>query len=161
MAMSIGAAITGLFVWLRSRTQATPGHEFPAELAQLMAAMALTLDRIDQNIAKLSIAVQGWPRNTKYIHSFTQVCLAAGVPYRASAMVVPDGMSLIVKAHFLNAAASVIQVATSAAECLNPNSSYSLVPNEPVAFQLENSQAIFISTNIAGSQAIFVAEERR
>ena len=160
--MGIGAAIVGLLHWLRARTQATPGQELiPAELAKLLAAMAAAIDRIDRNIAALAINVQGWPPNAKYIHSFTQVCALANTPYQAAAMVVPDGMQLVVKASPFNGAASVIQVATSAAECLNAGSSYPLVPNEPIAFQVENSEAIFISTNVAGSQAIFVAEERR
>lgn len=160
--LGIGAAIAGLFHWLRSRAKATPGQELiPAELAKLIAAMAAAIDRIDQNIATLSIAVQGWPPNTKYIRAFTLVCLAANTPYQVPAMVIPDGMHLLVKAHPFNAAASLIQVATSASECLNVNSSWPLALNEPIAFAIENAQDIFISTNIAGSQAIFVAEERR
>lgn len=159
--LGIGAAIAGLYAWIRSRS-ATPGQELiPDELAKLWAAMAASLDRIDVSIGKLAIAVQGWPPNTKYIRSFTMVCVAANTPYQVPAMVIPSGMHLLVKAHPFNAAASLIQVATSASECLNVNSSWPLVLNEPVAFAIENAQDIFISTNIAGSQAIFVAEERR
>ena len=159
--LGIGAAIAGLYAWIRSRS-ATPGQELiPDELAKLWAAMAASLDRIDKNIASLAINVQGWPRNTRYIRSFTMVCAAANTAYPGPAMVIPSGMQLLVKAHPFNAAASLIQVATSAAECLNVNSAYPLVLNEPVAFAIENAQDIFVSTNIAGSQVIFVTEERR
>lgn len=102
-----------------------------------------------------------WPLSTKSIRSFTLVCIAANTPYQGPAMVIPSGMRLLVKAHPLNAVGSVIQVATSAAECLNVNSSWPLILNEPVALAIENAQAIFVSTNVAGSQVIFLAEERR
>jgi len=157
--LGIGATIAGLFAWLRSRAQG-PG-QVPDELAKLIAAMALSLDRIDQNIATLGINVQGWPPNTKYIRSFTMVCAAINTPYQAPEMAVPDGMQLLIKAHPLNAVASVIQVATSASECVNANSSWPLILNEPVAFAVKNARDIFVSTNAAGSMVIFSAEERR
>ncbi|GAI01467.1 unnamed protein product, partial [marine sediment metagenome] len=143
--MGIGAAITGFLVWLRSRiAPASPGQEFPDELAQLLAAIAGAIDRIDKNIALLQVNVQGWPKNTKTIASFTLLCVAANVAYQAPGMVVPDGMHLLVKGHPLNVAASVVQLARSAADCLNANSSYPLVLNEPVAFAIQDASAIFV-----------------
>lgn len=112
-------------------------------------------------MGKNSSKVQGWPRNAKYIHSVTLVCAAINTPYQAPPMVIPDGMHLLIKGHPLNAVGSVVQVATSRAECLNPGSSWPLILNEPVALAIENAQAIFVSTNVAGSQVIFLAEERR
>lgn len=160
--MGIGAAITGFLVWLRSRiAPAIPGQlVIPDELAELLAATAAAIDRIDKNIASLQVSVQGWPPSTKRIRSFTLTCLVANVAYQGPSMLIPDGMHLLLKASPWNGAAAVIQVATSPAECLNVNSSHPLILNEPVSFAIEDAQNIFISTNLAGSQVIFSAEER-
>jgi len=69
-------------------------------------------------------------------------------------------MLLVIKAWPFNAVGSVIFVATTAAECTNPNSSYPLIPNEPIAYAVENASVFFVSSNIAGSIAIFSAEKR-
>lgn len=157
--LGIGAAVAGLFHWLRSRAQG-PG-QVPDELAKLIAAMAAAIDRIDKNIATLGINVQGWPPNVKYLRAFTLVCVAVNQAYQAPPMAIPDGMSLAVKGHPLNVAASLVMVASSAADCININSSWPLAPNEAIAFAIENAEDIYVSTNVAGSRVIFVAEERR
>jgi len=161
--MGIGAAITGFVLWLRSRVQGSPGQELviPAELAQLIASTAAAIERIDKNIASLSVQVQGWPLNTRTIRSYTLLCAVANQAYQAPQMAIPSGMQLLIKASPLNAAAALILVATSGPECLNVNSSWPLILNEPVAFSIENAQSIFVSTNVAGSQVIFSAEERK
>lgn len=119
------------------------------------------IERIDQHLARLAINVQGWPPNTRFVRSNTVVCVAAGTPYQAPAMVVPSGMRLLIKSFSFNPAASLIQIGTSAADCLNFNSSFSLAPGETVAYAIENAGMVYVSSNMAGVIAIFSCEDRR
>lgn len=161
--ISVGAAITAVLAYLKAKKGELV---IPEEIIALIIAIAGSTDKIDigiqqviQELATLAIDVQGWPQNVKYIRTFTIVCAVAGTPYQASEMEIPSGMNLVIKAHPFNAVGSLVQVAATAAECLNANSSYPLVPNEPIAYALQNSNEIYVSSNIAGSIAIFSAEQ--
>lgn len=112
-------------------------------------------------MAKDDSNVRCWPKNTRAIRAFSVLCAAANTPFQVPALEVPSGMQLRIKAHPFNAVGSLILVATSAAECQNPNSSWPLILNESVIYAIENSGSLFVSTNIAGSIAIFSSEERR
>lgn len=171
--MSTAAAIAAGLAWLRSgkAAQAAPGElQIPEELMQLVMAIATDVDHIDkttlQNILdaiagiRLNILVQGWPPNTEGSRAFAVLCVAAATPYRASDLVIPDGMSLAIKSSPLNAVGSLIFVAKTPAECTNPNSAWPLIPNESITYQVKNANAYHVSTNIAGSIAIFTAEQR-
>jgi len=170
--MSTAAAIAAALAWLRSgKAEAAPGvPQIPEELMQLVVAIATDVNHIDkttlQNILgaiariSLNIQVQGWPPNAEGTRSFAILCAAAATPYRAFDMEIPDGMSLGIKASPLNAVGSLIYVAKTPAECINPNSAWPLILNESITYQVKNANAFHVSTNIAGSIAIFTVEQR-
>jgi len=153
---------------LAKKVQAAPGGELviPKEFWDLIIAIAASAGTIDNSIQQvitklstLGINVQGWPPNVRHTRSFTIVCAVAVQAYQASPMTIPSGMSVVIKASPLNAVGSLIYVATTAAESTNPNSSWPLVPNESVGYALQNAEEVYVSSNIAGSIAIFSAEQ--
>lgn len=171
--VSTAAAIAAGLAWLKSgkAAQAAPGElQIPEELMQLLIAIAGDVERIDKTTLQsildaikaisLNIQVQGWPPNAEGSRSFAVLCVAVATAYPASDMVIPDGMSLAIKASPLNAVGSLIFVARTPAECLNPNSAWPLIPNESITYQVKNADAYQVSTNIAGSIAVFTAEQR-
>jgi len=152
---------------LAKKVQA-PGGELviPKEFWDLIIAIAASGGTIDnsiqeviQKLTKLSINVQGWPPNVRRIRTFAIVCAVVGQTYQGGQMTIPSGMSLLIKASPLNGVGSLIYVAPTAADSTNPNSSYPLVPNEPVSYAIQDADQIYVSTNIAGSTAIFSAEQ--
>ena len=165
--ISITAAIAAALAWINSKKAAPPGElVIPKEFWDLIIAIAASAGTIDDSIQQvihelstLAINVQGWPPNVRHIRTFTIVCAAAGQAYQGSPMTIPSGISLVIKANPINAVGSLIYVATTAAESTNPNSSYPLVPNESVGYALQNAEDIYVSSNIAGSIAIFSAEQ--
>ena len=180
--VSVGAAIAAAFALLQKRARAAPLE--PSQVVSLdeatmnlLIAIAQASGDIDSNtedalaklqeiIDKIGVGapgvpgVQGWPPNAEGTRSFAILCAAAATPYQASDMEIPDGMSLAIKAWPLNAAASLIFVARTPAECTNPNSAWPLIPNEAITYLVKNAKAFYVSTNIAGSIAIFTAEQR-
>ncbi len=146
---------------------APPGGQLtlPPEFVQLIAAILATSDSIDSDllkaidaISKLSINVQGFPANAPGTRSFSKLCAVANQSYQSDDMVVPEGMSLLIKSYPTNAGASIIRVASSISDATNPNSSWPLLPNEAVAYQVQNANQIYVSASIAGSLVIFSAE---
>lgn len=174
--MSTAAAIAAVLAWLAAakRAKAAPPGEIPEipgipeELVRLIIAIAASIDAIDQNTLAIIDAIKGltlegglgWPPNAEGTRSFAILCPAVGTPYQASDMIIPDGMALLIKASPLNAVGSLIFVAKTPAECTNPNSAWPLIPNESIPYFVKNANAFYVSTNIAGSIAIFTAEQR-
>jgi hypothetical protein len=165
--MSTLAAIAAAAAWINSRKAAPPGGEIilPAEFIQLIVAIAASSDSIDNNLLKvinelthLAINVQGFPPNASGIRSFAKLCAVANQAYQGDDMTVPEGMSLLIKSYPTNAAASIIRVASSPADATNPNSSWPLLPNEAVGYQVKNANQIYVSATIANSIVIFSAE---
>lgn len=165
--MSTVAAIAAALAWINSRKAAPPGGELtlPPEFVQLITAIAATTDSIDYNLLKvidelthLAINVQGFPPNAHGTRSFSKVCIVANQSYQGDDMAVPEGMSLLIKSYPTNAAASIIRVASSPSDATNPNSSWPLLPNEAVAYQVKNANLIYVSASIAGSIVIFSVE---
>jgi len=170
LGISTVAAIGAALAWVNSRKPAPPappGGELtlPPEFVQLIAAIAATSDSIDENllrvideITKIAINVQGFPANMPGIRSFAKLCAVANQAYQGDDMVVPEGMSLLIKSYPTNGAASIVRVASSQADSTNLNSSWPLVPNEAVGYQVKNANQIYVSASIAGSIVIFSAE---
>jgi hypothetical protein len=167
-ALASAGAIALAAVALARKAQAAPSGEIvlPKEFVDLIVAIGNTTVDIDSltaqirdKLSSLGITVQGWPPNVKYTRTFVVVCAVVGRAYPAPDMAIPSGMSLLIKAHPLNPVGSIIYVATSAADAINPNSSYPLVPNEPFSLQVENSNTIYVSSNTPNAIAIFAAEQ--
>ena len=168
--MSTAAAVAAALALLNSRKAraAPPGGDLvlPDEVVQLIIAMAASagviegrLQKVIEELAKVSVNVQGWPRNTRRTRTFTVNCAVVGTPYRAGEMIIPDGMGLIIRAHPANAVGSLVHVATTAAECLNPNSAYPMQPAELVVYNIQNAHDIYVSATIAASIVVFSAEQ--
>lgn len=106
------------------------------------------------------LTVQGWPPNAEGARTFAVLCVAVATAYEVPDMVIPDGMSLAIKASPLNLVDSLIFLARTPAECTNPNSAWPLVPNESITYQVTNANAFYVSTNTAGSIVLFSGEQR-
>ena len=163
-AAAIAAAIA-----LSKKTAAAPGGKQVVTLDEttmnLLVAIAQGIQNLNQSFQNLipgepgQMVVQGWPPNTKGTLSFTVACVAAATAYQVSDVEIPDGMALAIKSSPLNAVGSLIFVARTPAECINPNTAWPLIPNEAITYFIKNAKTIYISSNVAGSIAIFTTEQ--
>jgi len=163
-AAAIAAAIA-----LSKKTAAAPGGKQVVTLDEttmnLLVAIAQGIQNLNQSFQNLipgepgQMVVQGWPPNTKGTLSFTVACVAAATAYQVSDVEIPDGMALAIKSSPLNAVGSLIFVARTPAECINPNTAWPLIPNEAITYFVKNAKTIYISSNVAGSIAIFTTEQ--
>jgi len=168
--MSTAAAVAAVMAWLESRKVAAAGEPgepgeivIPEELMVLLAAIAATSDNIYQELQKLVLdpqfTVKGWPDNTKGVRTIVVTCVQANVAYNADTLYVHSGMALIVKSHPLNAAGSILRVATNQFEATSPEMSYPMLPNEAVAYRVKDAGDFWVSSTVAGSVAIFSTEQ--
>jgi hypothetical protein len=177
MVVSIGAAIAAAYALTQKRAQAAePSQIVSLDEATMNLLIAIAqasgdidsttldaLDKLQEILDKIGAGApggQGWPPNAEGIRSFAVLCPAAATAYPVPDMEIPDGMALAIKNSPLNAAAALIFVARTPAECTNPNSSWPLVWNEAITYLVKNANAFYVSTNIAGSLAVFTAEQR-
>jgi hypothetical protein len=170
-ALGIGTAgaIAAAISLLRNTKAAPPGGEvqIPEELWNLIIAIAGSLNNVDADLDSVIAAIEalsigggrGWPENTNSARSFGIQCVAVNTAYQANDMEVPDGMFLAIKSSPLNAVGSIIFVARSRADCLNVNSSWHLALNESISYQVKNASTFYVSSNLAGSLALFSAEQ--
>lgn len=167
--VSTVAAIAATLAFLNSRKTAAapPGEDFvlPDEFIRLIAAIAATADSIDGNmlrviteLAKLAINVQGFPANARGVRTFTRNCAVANRAYQGDDMAVPEGMSLIIKSYPTNPVGSLIQVASALSDATNVNSSWPLMPNEAVGYQVQNANQMYVSSTVAGLLVVFSVE---
>lgn len=170
VAISIPTAIAIALAWINSRKvgAAPPPGELvlPDEFVQLIIAIAASVDATStgiqemiQELAKLAINVQGFPANARGTRSFSILCAVANQAYRGNDMIVPEGMSLIIKSYPTNAVLSLIRVASSQSDATNINSSWPLMPNEAVGYQVQNADQMYVSATAAGSLVIFSVEK--
>lgn len=168
--MSTAAAIAAAAAWLATRKKVAEGEPgepgeivIPEELMVLIAAIAATSDNIYQQLQQLVLdpqfTVKGWPDNTKRIRTIVVTCVQANVAYNCDTLLVHSGMALIVKSSPANAAGSLIRVATNQFEATSPEMSYPLLPNEAVAYHVEDAGNFWVSSTVAGSVAIFSTEQ--
>ena len=165
LAISIPAAIAAAAA-LAKKAQAAPKGELviPKEFWDLIIAIAASAGTIDdsiqkviQELAKLTINVQGWPVNADSITALRVAVAVTGT--RLPDIAVPSGMSLVIKAWTLNP--GWLQVGASLAECSNVNQSFPLLPNEVVGYQVQNANQIYIAATAAGCFACITTEQRR
>ncbi len=160
---STTAAVAGIAAWLEARKMAEahpPGElVIPEELMTAIAAIAATSEHILQELQQLildpHLTVKGWPPNVKGIRTTAVTCIEPDKAYQPDTLLVPDGFTLIIKAHPFNAVQSLVRVATNQFECLSPEMSYPLLPNEAVTYQVKDAAEFWVSSTIAGSIVIF------
>ena len=105
------------------------------------------------------IIVHGFPPNARGIRTFTRNCAVANQAYQGDDMVVPEGMSLIIKSYPTNPVLSLVRVASAQSDATNINSSWPLMPNEAVGYQVQNANQIYISATVAGLLVVFSVEK--
>lgn len=167
--MSTAAAVAAALAYINSKkAQAAPGGELvlPDEFVQLIIAIAASAGTIDnsiqeviQELTKLSINVQGFPANARGTRSFSIVCTVANQAYQGNDMIVPEGMSLLIKSYPTNAIGSLVRVASALSDATNLNSSWPLMPNEAVGYQVQNANEMYVSGTAAGLLVIFSVEK--
>ncbi|MGQ9545912.1 MAG: hypothetical protein ACUVTR_01935 [Dehalococcoidia bacterium] len=177
VAISVPAAIAAALAYINSRKAqaAPPGGELtlPEAFVDLIIALAESTDamkatvssmesdlkEIARQLAALSINVQGFPPNARGIRSFTRVCEVANQAYQGDDMEVPEGMSLLIKSYPTNPVGSIVRVASAFSDATNINSSWPLMPNEAIAYQVQNANQIYVSGSIAGLLVVFSVEK--
>lgn len=166
LAISIPAAIAAA-VALTKKVQAAGGElVIPKEFWDLIIALASSAGTIDnsiqkviQELAKLTINVQGFPANARGTRSFSIVCTVANQAYQGNDMIVPEGMSLLIKSYPTNAVGSLVRVASALSDATNINSSWPLMPNEAVGYQVQNANEMYVSGTAVGLLVIFSVEK--
>lgn len=162
--MSTAAAIAAVIAMLRSgKAEAAPG-EIPEELWNLIIAIAASADAIDKDLDEVIEALskgagQGWPPNTNAITAIRVPLGAANVGVQMPFMLVPDGMTLFIKAWALNP--GWLQVGGSRAESQNINSSFPLLPSETVWYHVQNADSVWVSPTVAGCFVVLTVEHRK
>lgn len=163
-----GTAIGAAIAWLNQKKAAAGEPVIPDEVVQLLIAIAATSEDTKQTVAKILAALgaggQGWPANTDSITSLrVQITPAAGM--QLPSIVIPSGMSLVIKAWALNPA--WVWVGATAGEVANINQAFPLLPSETVSYQIENADQIFVAGRTAagaataGCWACLTVEQRR
>ena len=105
------------------------------------------------------IIVHGFPANARGIRTFTRNCAVANQAYQGDDMMVPEGMSLIIKSYPTNPVGSLIRVGSAQSDATNINSSWPLMPNEAVGYQVQNADQMYVSATVAGALVVFSVEK--
>ena len=158
--LSVGAAIAAAWALSRKTASAAVNDviKLPAELWDLIIAMASSLVNIDEGIKALSLGgAAGWPPNANSITSLRVAIALTGtrLPYIA----IPSGMSLVIMAWPLNP--GWLQVGESLAACSSVNQSFPLLPNAIVGYQVENADQIWVGATAAGCFACLTVEQKK
>lgn len=100
---------------------------------------------------------RGYPPNSSGMQVARLVLTNAVQAYQLPDMQVPEGMELALKAMPGNA--GQIWIGNSAATCTKNNSSWPLIANESIGYQLRNAHVLWASATIAGDSLILTAEK--
>jgi len=166
LAISIPAAIAAALALSKKAQAAPPGGELvlPKEVIDLIIAIAASGDAIEKKLAELAIDVKGWPANTDSMTGL-RVAINPAAGMQLPSILVPSGMTLVIKAWALNPA--WLFVGPSLGEAGNINQSFPLLPSEVVSYQVENADQIYIAgltaggVPTAGCFACLTVEQRR
>ena len=172
--VSSGAAIAAAAAWLSSRKAAAKENgevTIPAELMELIIAIAQSVDNVDQDMDTLisaltgqdvNIQVQGYVSNTETITANIVQCPVANTAVQLPYIPVPDDMQLFIKAIGpFGPNPGWIRIAGSAGECVNATQSFPLLPNETVGYRVKNAEALFISATVANCFVAITVEQRK
>jgi hypothetical protein len=75
-------------------------------------------------------------------------------------LLVPDEYDLKIKAWPTNGVGSLIYVARSSGDAINPDAAWPLMPNEVVEYGVDNAKALFVSASGNGLFVVISAEQR-
>lgn len=162
--LSTGAAIGLAIALINSRRVEAGQPVIPDEVIQLIIAIADSSENIKTStqdilhtLETLGIG-QGWPANANSITSL-RVAITPITGMQLPSIIIPSGMFLVIKAWPINP--GWIQVGATAAESGQINSSWPMLPNEVVWYQVQNADEIFIAATVAGCWACLTVEQRK
>jgi hypothetical protein len=119
------------------------------EVMQILAGIAVTEQAILDEIKSLLIpgGVQGFPANCRGFTTFQVPVPAALTPRQLPNFEIPEGFSLVVKSHPLNAVGTIMYVAESQPDVLNVNTAWPLLINESLGLAVTNSSALWVAAS--------------
>lgn len=97
-------------------------------------------------------------KNTDSVSIEGITCDVANEGYPVPAIIVPDGMTLVIKAHPENVLLSLIYVSNS--KSTSQPHLWPLMPNESMGWRVKSGSALWVSTNVPGSIAVISVERR-
>jgi len=113
------------------------------------------INAINRLAAALGVSVL---QNPFEISSFVVRVAAVNVPVQLPGREIPYGKALVIKA--LNTNGGLIRVANSRPEALNVNSSYWLIGNEAIEYEIKNSEQLWINATVAGEGVVCTVEQK-
>lgn len=135
------------------------GMTFPPELLELLAAMAIDVESIKNQMGQSGIG-NGYPPNAKYPLS-SRIDLGAALnAVQFQDMEIPDNFFFVVKAYPTNPAGSLVYVARSKTEAQDQYTAYPLMPNETIGYKISNPANIWVSGSIANLSVVWTVEQR-
>ena len=84
---------------------------------------------------------------------------ATNTVYHFPSISVPDDMAFAIKAGPANG--GLIYVGGSGPDVLSIETSYPLLPNEPITYRVKNAQSIYFSGTVLGDFVHYTVEQRR
>jgi hypothetical protein len=100
-----------------------------------------------------------YPPNVLGFRTITVICQVANQAYQClEHLYPPEGMSLVIKSHPINAIGTIVLVATNQAEAVSLNA-WPLIPGETVSYQMKDAYSVWVSANVAGAIVVFTVEQ--
>lgn len=172
LALAGVAAVAAAAAALRrtGAVQAADTVHLDQETLDLLVALGTAVGDIDQQLPQIlaalqgrsqgegGITVQGWPGNRSGIRTRTIILPAVGTAYRLPDFPIPSGYSVLVKADPTNA--GFIYVGESASDVTDiPGGTWPLIPNEGVAYQVDNVNRVYVSPQSANDRVCWTVEK--
>lgn len=163
----VAATAAAIMAALAYAKKASVGTVIPPELMELLAALARDTNEIDiirlpDILAALQgLTIQGFPHNADFPSTGTILLDVALISKKMPDVSIPDGFSIIIKSYPTNPVGGLIQVAQSAGEAANSVSSWPLVPNEFIGYQVQNANSIWVAATVVPSIVVWTVEQRR
>jgi len=161
---------TALVLLLSRKAQAAPppvGEITLDEAAMLLLqSIAQSGVSIDADTSELINAVNRLAaalgvnvlQNPSEVSSFVIRVTVVNQPVKLPGREIPYGLTLVIKA--LNTNGGIIYVGNSRPEAMNVNSSYWLIGNEAVEYEIKNSEQLWINANVAGEGVVCTVEQK-
>ena len=151
-----GAIIASLL----NRRPVSAASELPAEvlaaLAALVANSSTTVEQLQEILSMLGIG--GLGQNPAEIVIFTIFPAPVLTPVQFPEYLVAYDKDIIIRAYPANA--GNIFIGNTAAEAVNPNSSWMLQANDVVGWKIHNTKQLWASCTVAGDGIMCTAERR-
>jgi hypothetical protein len=138
---------------------ATP-VEIPPELLSAIAVLVANSDTTVQQLSEIltTLGISGVGQNPDEMFVFTIFPPIINVAVQFPEQLVGYDKDLVIRAYPVNA--GNMYVGNTAAEAMNPNSSWLLQPNDIVGWKIHNTKQLWASCTVVGD-GIMVTGERR